>query len=447
MKAIILAAGLGKRMKSELPKCLHKIMGRTLVAMAADAARGAGAGEIVVVTGHGGELVREALGDSVSYARQERQLGTGDAVRAAMGYIKPGEDVLIIYGDTPLLTAGELKKAADLHKSGDNSVTLISVVLEDATGYGRVIQRDGAPEKIVEQKDASPEEALVKEIWGGVMAFKGEALLYALPLLTDGNASGEFYLTDTIEILRKAGHRCGVYQSPFPEQFMGINTRVQLAEAAAVLQKSRNEAHMLAGVTMTAPSLVWIDSGVEIGQDTVLYPGVMLEGAVRIGKNCEIGPNTRIVGSEIGDGVTVSNSVILDSRIGGGTSVGPFAYLRPHSVIGERCRIGDFVEVKNAVVGNGSKASHLAYVGDAEVGEGVNFGCGSITANYDGRRKFKTVIKDGAFIGSNTNLVAPVTVGEGAYIASGSTITDDVPPGVLAIARQRQVNKEGWKRK
>ncbi|MCL2461451.1 MAG: bifunctional UDP-N-acetylglucosamine diphosphorylase/glucosamine-1-phosphate N-acetyltransferase GlmU [Defluviitaleaceae bacterium] len=447
MKAIILAAGLSKRMKSEVPKFLHKIMGRTLVSMVADAARGAGADEIIAVIGQGGELVRAELGDSVSYAEQKEPLGTGDAVRAAQEYIGPEDDVLVLCGDTPLLTSGELKNLIDAHQSQDNALTLISVVLDDATGYGRVVQSGGVLEKIVEHKDASPEEREIKEIWAGVMAFKGEALLCALPLLKNENAAGEYYLTEAIEILRKAGRRAGVYQSPFPDQFIGINTRVQLAEAAAALQKSRNEAHMLAGVTMTAPSTVWIDSGVEIGQDTVLYPGVILEGSVKIGKNCEIGPNTRIVSSEIGDCVTISNSVVVQAKVGNYTSVGPFAYLRPNADIGEHCKVGDFVEVKNSVVGNGSKASHLAYIGDACVGEGVNFGCGAITANYDGKRKSRTVIEAGAFIGSNTNLVAPVTVGAGATVAAGSTITDDVPGGALAIARERQVIKEGWKRK
>ena len=427
-----------------MPKCMHEVLGSPIISLIIDAAQKAESSEIICVVGYRSDLVREKIGDAVTYAEQKEQLGTGHAVMSATEFIDPGESALVLLGDAPLIRAESIKRLREAHETLNNAVTVISTVVDNPFGYGRIIRDGGAVVRIAEQKDLNSEQENICEINTGFMIFEGRALLDALPKLTNKNASGEYYLTDAVQIMREAGLRTGVIRLEDPDEFMGINTRVQLAQAAAVLKRRRNEEHMLAGVTMANPETVYIDMNVEIGEDTVIYPNVMIGGKTFIGSNCVIGPNVRLTDVLMADGVTITESVASRSTIGRGATVGPFAYLRPGASIGEDCKIGDFVEVKNASVGNRSKASHLAYIGDADIGEDVNFGCGSITANYDGKNKSRTVVRDGAFIGSNSNLIAPVTVNERAYVAAGSTITDDVPEGSLAIARQRQAVKKGW---
>ena len=438
INAVILAAGEGTRMKSKMPKVLHEVMGRPMVKRVVDTAKDLEAKNICVVTGHMSETVQEALKDEgVSFAVQEKQLGTGHAVMQAEEYINENEDVLILYGDTPLIKAETLEKLIEYHRSENNGVSIISAIVEDSAGYGHIIRdKDGNFVKNVEYKDATPEEKLVKEINSGIYCFKGSSLKKALKLITNDNAQGEYYLPDALEMT--IGD---------VTEFFGVNNRVQLAQANKIMQKRINEKHMLNGVTIIDPTDTYIADDVEIGMDTIIYPGCVLEGKTVIGDDCKIGPNTRLTDMTLAPNVTIQYTVAMESEIGSGTKVGPFAYIRPNSKIGENIKIGDFVEVKNSVIGNGTKVSHLTYIGDSDVGERINFGCGTVTVNYDGHKKFRTTIEDDVFIGCNANLVAPVTLKKGSYVAAGSTITKDVPEKSLAVARNRQTNIDGWTKK
>jgi bifunctional UDP-N-acetylglucosamine pyrophosphorylase/glucosamine-1-phosphate N-acetyltransferase len=427
---------------------MHKILGRTLLNTVLSALREAKIEEIIVITGYGGERLRSSVSMDVKFAHQAEQKGTGHAVSMASEFLNEDEDILVLCGDTPLVTAETLQKLAETHAREGNAITVVSARIDNPFGYGRIIRpaTDGQFLRIVEHKDLEEGQELVNEINTSVYMFNGKALLDALPLIEPHNAAGEYYLPDALEIIQSNGLKAGVLLAPDSGEFVGVNNRAQLFQAAEGLKKRINEKHMMNGVTIIDPSSAWISHDVTIGADTVIYPGVILENT-RVGENCVIGPNTRIIGSDISDFAEIDNSVVLDSSVGEYTTVGPFAYLRPHSRVGARCKVGDFVEVKNTTLGDGTKASHLTYIGDSDVGGGVNFGCGTVTVNYDGKKKFRTVIEDNAFIGCNTNLIAPVTVKEGAYIAAGSTITDDVPEKALSIARARQVNKEGWIKK
>lgn len=449
INAVILAAGEGTRMKSKMPKVLHEVMGRPMVKRVVDTAKDLGAKNICVVTGHMSETVQEALKDEgVNFAVQEKQLGTGHAVMQAEDYINENEDVLILYGDTPLIKAETLEKLIEYHRSENNGVSIISAVVEDSTGYGHIIRdKDGNFVKNVEYKDATPEEKLVKEINSGIYCFKGSSLKKALKLITNDNAQGEYYLPDALEIILKSGEKVNAMTIGDVTEFFGVNNRVQLAEANKIMQKRINEKHMLNGVTIIDPADTYIADDVEIGMDTIIYPGCVLEGKTVIGEDCKVGPNTRLTDMTLAPDVTIQYTVAMESEIGSGTKVGPFAYIRPNSKIGENIKIGDFVEVKNSVIGNGTKVSHLTYIGDSDVGERINFGCGTVTVNYDGHKKFRTTIEDDVFIGCNANLVAPVTLKKGSYVAAGSTITKDVPEKSLAVARNRQTNIEGWTKK
>ena len=443
--SLILAAGMGTRMKSKMPKVIHKVCGKELVRWVIDASRAAGADEVVAVIGHKAEMVRPVIENDANIAIQSEQLGTGHAVMMAKEHITDG-CVVILAGDTPLIRAETIKAAVEYHAAQGNSATVITAEMDDATGYGRIVRgADGSVLRIVEQKDASEEEKAIKEINSGMYVFDGAALKDALGKLTPNNAQGEYYLTDTLEILRGDGKKIGGYTISDNDEIRGINNRVQLSEAEAVMQERINKYHMMNGVTIIEPKSVFISADAEIGADTIIASNVTIEGETKIGEDCVIEMGSKLTDAQLGDGVHVTSSVIIKSSIGDGTSVGPFAYVRPGCRIGKNVKVGDFVEVKNDVIGDGTKISHLTYLGDSDIGKNVNFGCGTVTCNYDGKDKFRSTIGDDVFVGCNTNFVSPVKVGDGAYIAAGSTITDDIPDKSLAIARSRQINKTDWK--
>lgn len=446
LASIVLAAGKGTRMKSRYPKVLHKVCGLPMVRHVVDAAREAGVEQNIVIIGHGAESVMEALAGQADFVVQTEQLGTGHAVMQAEEKLKEFTgDVLVLCGDTPLVTGRTLKQLVDYHLKQGSAATVLTAELADPGAYGRII-RDEKNEvaRIVEQKDASPEEMAICEINTGMYCFKAPRLFSALKKITPANAQGEYYLTDVLEIFRAGGEKVSGLIVEDNSEIMGINNRLQLSEAEQVMRRRVLEYWMLEGVTVKHPDSTYIDTRAVIGPDTIVYPYTSIEGATRIGENCRIGPGTRLVAAELDDEVTVQNSIILQSVIGKGSIIGPFAYIRPETVLAEGVKVGDFVEIKKSVIGKGSKIPHLSYVGDSQVGEKVNIGAGTITCNYDGVKKSRTVIGDGAFIGSNTNLVAPVEVGAGAITAAGSTITKSVPTGALAVERAKQVNYEGW---
>ncbi len=445
LKVIILAAGQGTRMKSKVPKVLHKVLDKTMLDYVIDASLKAGAKDICCVVGHKSMLVKKMIGDRVKYALQKEQLGTGHAVKQAEDFIGDEGSVMVLCGDTPLVKAETIEEIASYHAESGNGATVVSFVKDEPFGYGRIIRdENGGFLKIVEQKDGSENELAVKEVNSGVYVFEAKALKKALSELNCGNAQGEYYLTDVPELIVKDGGKAGVFTAEDEREFLGVNSKLDLSVVTKALVKRINEKHMLNGVTITNPENTYIGQDVVIEADTLILPGTVLEGKTSIGTDCVIGPNTQIVSSEIKDGVNIKMSVLMNCRVDNYTTVGPFAYLRPGANVGEHVRIGDFVEIKNSNIDDGTKVSHLTYVGDSDVGKNVNFGCGTVTANYDGVHKYRTTINDNAFIGCNTNLVAPVTVGEGAVTAAGSTINKDVPAHALSIARKRQVNIDDW---
>ncbi|WP_274648406.1 bifunctional UDP-N-acetylglucosamine diphosphorylase/glucosamine-1-phosphate N-acetyltransferase GlmU [Paenibacillus humicola] len=444
--AIILAAGQGKRMKSKLYKVLHPVCGRPMVGHVLQTVKEADCRRTVVVVGHGAEAVQAYVGGDAEFVLQEQQLGTGHAVLQAQPLLGEEEGTtVILYGDTPLVTANTIKDLLAKHEAAGAAATVLTAVVPNPQGLGRIIRgEDGRVLRIVEQKDCTPEQAAVTEINTGMYCFDNRKLFAALSKVTNHNAQGEYYLTDVLEILHSLGETVEAHIADDYAEGVGVNDRVGLAEAEQLMRARIVRRHQLNGVTVIDPASTYIEADVIIGPDSVIYPGTTLRGATTIGEDCTIGPNADISGSAIGSGVTVKHSVADGAVIGDQTSVGPYAYLRPGTKIGRDCKVGDFVEIKNASLGDGSKVSHLSYVGDAVVGKDVNIGCGAITANYDGFNKSLTEIGDRAFIGSNVNLIAPVKIGDGAYVVAGSTITHDVPSGDLAIARERQTNKEGY---
>jgi len=443
---IVLAAGQGKRMKSKLYKVLHPVSGKPMVGHVLDTVREASSERTVVVVGHGAEMVKSHLGDAAEYVLQEKQLGTGHAVLQAAPLLSKEEGTtIVICGDTPLVQASTLHAMLKLHADSGAAATILSASFENPAGYGRIIRgEDGTVQRIVEHKDCSPEEAAIQEINTGTYCFDNRKLFDALSKVTNDNAQGEYYLTDVIGVLKKAGEIVQGFCTDDTAEAIGVNDRVALAEAERYMRERINRKHLLNGVTIIDPANTYIEASVQIGSDTVIYPGTVLRGATVIGEDCVIGPAAEVVDTVIQNGACIKYSTAAESVIGEESSVGPYANLRPGSKLGRGCKVGDFVELKNASLDDGSKVSHLSYVGDAVVGKDVNIGCGAITVNYDGFNKAVTEIGDGAFIGSNVNLIAPVKVGNGAYVVAGTTITHDVPEGDLAIARERQVNKPGY---
>lgn len=448
LTTIILAAGFGKRMKSELPKVLHEVAAKPMVEHVIELGKRLGSEKVVCVVGHGKEEVKAALmHKDVTFVEQLEQLGTGHAVKMADDYIHEGQ-VLVLFGDTPLLTEETLSAFLDFHYREENVASLISTRFQDPTGYGRIL-RDSNNEfvKIVEQKDADEFVNAIREINSGIGVFDASRLKQALCALGNNNNQGEYYLTDVFEILKNAGEKVNAFVSDDADELMGVNDRVALALADTLMQKRLIDKHMRSGVTFIRPETSYIGADVSIGTDTIIYPNTFIKGKTTIGKFCEVGPSADINESQLMDRVSVKHSTLMKSYVGERSQIGPYAYLRPGSKIGKDVKIGDFVEVKNSIIGDGSKVSHLSYVGDGHVGENVNLGCGVIFVNYDGSEKHLTTVEDGAFVGCNSNLIAPVTIGKGAYVAAGSTITDHVPSNGLAIARQRQVNKTEWSNK
>lgn len=444
--AAILAAGEGKRMKSDTPKVLHKVCGKEMVNHVIDIMRKAEIESVNVIVGKGADKVKKGTEDrNVSYSLQAKQLGTGHAVMCAKDFLANKTGVVAIFtGDAPLITEETVRNLLKFYEEGNYKGAILTSIIENPAHYGRVIRDSkGDVLKIVEAKDCSEEEYKVKEINAGMYCFDIEALLNSLDKLTNNTAQGEYYLTDIVQILQSEGLKVGAMVINY-EETIGINSRIELAEAEVILRSRINKKHMENGVTIIDPNTTYIGSEVEIGRDTIIYPGNVLEGTTVIKEDCILYPNSRISDSIIEAGITIQSSVIIESQIGEGTTVGPFAYIRPESVIGKHARIGDFVEIKKSSIGDNTKVSHLTYIGDAEVGSGCNFGCGTVVVNYDGKKKYKTIIGDNVFIGCNTNLVSPVEVKDNAYTAAGSTITSEVPEGALAIARAKQVNKEGW---
>lgn len=441
--AIILAAGEGKRMYSKVPKVLHKVCGVPMVEHVINCARKLSDTEPVAVIGHGADQVSKAI-EGVKFVLQEKQLGTGHAVMQAEKYITDG-DILILYGDAPLLRPETLVEMHKVHRKEGYSATILTSDMDDPTGYGRIVKNgEGLVEAIVEEKDADSSIRLVKEINSGIYFINGRELREALKHLNNNNAQGEYYLTDVIGIMRNKGLSIGAYKIKDSDEIMGINNRYQLSEANRIMSLRIAKRHMLDGVTIIDPSNTYIEASVRLEKDVTIYPGCILEGDTVIQEDSVIGPYTRIKDGKIGRGVSIQNSVVLESSIGEGTTVGPFAYIRPGNKIGRYARIGDFVEMKNSNFGDHSKASHLTYVGDGDVGSNVNLGCGVVFVNYDGKHKHRTYVGDNSFIGCNANLIAPVRINSNSYIAAGTTVTKEVPQDSLAIGRARQENKLGW---
>lgn len=444
--AVVLAAGQGTRMKSKLYKVLHPVCGKPMVEHVVDHIRDLDVTKIVSIVGHGAEKVKEQLGDKSEYVLQEEQLGTAHAVQQAETLLGDLEGTtIVICGDTPLIRPETMKALLEHHQQQAAKATILTAVAENPTGYGRILRNEeGHVEQIVEQKDATVEQQKVTEINTGTYCFDNKALFETLKLVKNDNAQGEYYLPDVIEILKQQGEIVSAYISDDFSENLGVNDRVALSQAEEIMRARINEAHMRNGVTIINPANTYIGADVTIGSDTIVYPGTLLEGQTVIGEDCYIGPNSHIVDSQIGHRTKIDASVVEESMIGEDVTVGPYAHIRPASNVLNRAKVGNFVELKKTILGEGSKASHLTYLGDAEIGADVNIGCGTITVNYDGVNKFKTTIGDRSFIGCNANLVAPVTIHSDTYVAAGTTVTKEVPPFALAIGRSRQENKENY---
>jgi bifunctional UDP-N-acetylglucosamine pyrophosphorylase / glucosamine-1-phosphate N-acetyltransferase len=444
---VILAAGEGTRMRSSVRKVLHPICGRPMLLWPLLAAREAGAGRVIVVD-NAGRGLQDHVPEGVEVAVQERPLGTGDAVRAAFPALEDDGTMLVVNGDMPLITADAIRALLRAHDDAGAAASLATMELADPSGYGRVVRAaDGGVERVVETKvegDATPAELAIREVNAGLYAFDTRALRGALGRLGADNAQGEIYLPDVVPVLRAGGARVGAYLLPDPDLALGVNDRVELAAVTALAQRRIHESHQRAGVTIVDPASTVIEAGVAIGRDTVVEPFTFLRGATRIGEGSMVGPTTTVIDSVLGDGVSVVHSYLQRASVGDRANVGPFAYLRPGAELQEGAKAGTFVEVKNSTLGPGTKVPHLSYIGDTDIGEASNIGAGTITANYDGQTKHRTTIGAGVRVSVHTSLVAPVSVGDGAYTGAGSVITEDVPDGALGIARARQRNVDGY---
>jgi len=459
--SIILAAGLGKRMKSDIPKVLHPVAGKPMLFYPVEVVKSLGIDKVVVIVGHKAEEVINTLQEvrsqesgvrsqkkfQIQFVKQEPQLGTGHAVLCAEDSLKAWKgNILILSGDVPLITRETILGLLDLHAKKKALISFISSIVEDPAGYGRVVRgKNNTVLKIVEDKDASQREKRISEINTGIYFIDAAFLFSGIKQIKKENAQGEYYLPDLIGMAVKQKKRVAALTHINAAEVMGINNRIELSEANEEMRERINNKLMLSGITLIAPETAYIHKGVKIGRDTTIYPNVFLEGDTNIGERCIIEEGCKIINSSVGDGSVIkSHSVIESSQVGQNVSIGPFARLRPECIIEDKARIGNFVEIKKSRLGRGTKANHLSYIGDAIIGKDVNIGAGTITCNYDGIKKHQTIIEDGAFIGSDTQLVAPVKVGKNAYIGSGSTITKNVPPGSLALSRAEQRNIEGW---
>lgn len=449
VNTIVLAAGQGTRMKSQLHKVLHPVCGKPMINHLLDAQKQAGIERRIVVIGSLGEQVEAALTGEAEFVWQKEQLGTGHAVMQAAPLLEGKDGVtLVCNGDTPLISSETIRKLIELHQQKNAAVTVLTGIVDNPFGYGRIIRsEDGSVLRITEEKDATMEEKAVREINSGTYCFDNRTLFESLKRITNENSQGEYYLTDCLEVIRQQGKRVEAFAVEDSHEILNINDRIQLSAVEQIVREQIRLKHMRNGVTMVDPQSVYIDLDVTIGADTVILPGTILTGTTEIGSGCRIGPNTQIDNSTVGNGSVLMQSVVVESEVGDEVTVGPFAYLRPGSNLARKVKIGDFVEVKNSTIGEGTKVPHLSYIGDAEIGSGTNIGCGTITVNYDGIVKHRTQIGNNSFIGCNSNLVAPVTLGDRVFVAAGSTITDNVPDGALAIAREKQVNKDGYVKK
>lgn len=444
--ALVLAAGKGTRMKSKLPKVLHKIGGKAMVEQVLETVDSIGIERKIVIVGFGGDAVKDYLGNRAEYVTQHEQNGTGHAVKIAKHLFKDeDETVLILCGDTPLIKAETLEALIAQHQQNDAAATILTTCMPNPFGYGRIIRdENGYITKIVEEKDSTADQKKINEVNTGIYAVKNKFLWNALDKINSNNAQGELYLTDIIGIFVAEGKKVGGYITDDHEETLGINSRTQLAQGEKILRLRINQYLMDQGVTIIDPENTYIEKEVVIGEDTIIYPGSVLEGNTVIGRNCQIGPHTRMQNVKVGDNNYIHFTYAHDCEISSNVDIGPYVHLRPNTVIKDGVHIGNFVEVKNSNVGEKTKLPHLSYIGDSDIGSGVNIGCGTITVNYNGRDKNRTTIEDNAFVGCNSNLVAPVTIGSESYIGAGSTITKDVPAKALAVGRSRQVLKDNW---
>lgn len=444
-RAVLLAAGEGKRMKSDRPKVLAEVLFRPMACWVEDACRAAGVEDVVIVTGEDAGLVEAAMTPGCRFVRQEQRRGTGHAVMMAKEYLTSDTDILVLNADAPLITPETIEAAHEVHVSRKNAVTLVTAKVPNPFGYGRVeLDQTGGVRAIVEHKDATPEQQAIDEINSGAYWFDGAFLSEALGKLTDNNAQGEYYLTDTVRLAVEAKLAVGRYICGDWEEVLGANSRKELAALNRKARARVLERHMDHGVDIPFDEGVIIGPLVEIGHDTRILPGTVLLGRTKIAPHCEIGPDSHITDSVVGQGSKITATWLTEAAVGSETTIGPFAQLRPATRVGNGVKIGDFVELKNTSVGDETSIAHLTYIGDSDIGKLCNFGCGVVTANYDGKQKYRTMVGDRAFIGCNTNLISPVTVGEGAYTAAGTTVDQDVPAGALAVGRARQENKLGW---
>lgn len=444
--AVILAAGQGTRMKSKLYKVLHPVLGRPMVQHVIDQIKAVQLDKTVTIVSRGADKVVEYIGNDSAFVTQEEQLGTGHAVMQAEELLKDEKGTtMVVCGDTPLITSETYQALFDHHEKEGASATILTAKTKEPAGYGRVIRNEADEvERIVEHKDANANERLVEEINTGTYCFDNQALFAALKEISNDNVQGEYYLPDVIEVLRDKKEKVSAFITPDFEETLGINDRVSLAQAEKIMKRRINEKHLRNGVAIIDPDHTYIHPDVEIKQDAVIHPGTIITGATHIASDAEIGPHSEIDNCYIGSFSVVKQSVATNSKIGERVKIGPYAHIRPESAIGDEAKVGNFVEIKKTTIGTASKVSHLSYMGDAQVGSNVNVGCGTITVNYDGKNKYLTTIEDDSFIGCNSNLIAPVTIGADSYVAAGSTITKDVPAESLSVARARQTNKEGY---